>query len=79
MIRISLNRDQVMISVADDGRGIPEELLPHLFHRFAKGKEGENGLGLAISRAIVERGGGRIEAANQTNGGTLFSVTLPTI
>ncbi|WP_068786287.1 sensor histidine kinase [Paenibacillus phocaensis] len=78
-IRISLNRDQVRISVADDGRGIPEELLPHLFHRFVKGKEGENGLGLAISRAIVERCGGQIEAANQPNGGALFSVTLPAL
>ncbi|MEG6588604.1 sensor histidine kinase [Paenibacillus barengoltzii] len=78
-IRVSVDQDQVRITVADDGRGISEELLPHLFHRFVKGKEGENGLGLAISRAIVERCGGRIEAANQTHGGALFSVTLPAL
>ncbi|GJM81259.1 hypothetical protein HMSSN139_37550 [Paenibacillus sp. HMSSN-139] len=78
-IRVGVSRDRVMIAVADDGRGIPEELLPHLFHRFVKGKDGENGLGLAISRAIVERCGGQIEAANQTNGGALFSVTLPAL
>jgi nitrogen-specific signal transduction histidine kinase len=40
-----------MITVADDGQGISEELLPHLFYRFVKGREGE---GVAISRAIVE-------------------------
>lgn len=67
----------IVISIADDGKGIPEHLLPHLFHRFVKGKDGETGLGLAISRAIVERCGGRIKAGNRSEGGAVFSLRLP--
>lgn len=76
-VRVGTNKDQVVIAIADDGGGIPEELLPHLFHRFVKGKDGENGLGLAISRAIVERCGGRIEAGNRDEGGAIFSLRFP--
>lgn len=78
-IRVDTDREKIVITVADDGQGIPEGLLPNLFHRFVKGKDGENGLGLAISRAIVERCGGRIEAGNQPEGGALFSVSLPAL
>ncbi|WP_233476110.1 sensor histidine kinase [Paenibacillus sonchi] len=67
----------IILQVTDDGPGIPEELLPSLFHRFVKGKDGESGLGLAISRAIVERGGGRIQAGNRQSGGALFSFEFP--
>ncbi|MFB9275953.1 sensor histidine kinase [Cohnella cellulosilytica] len=76
-LRVGTDQDQVVIAISDDGGGIPEELLPHLFHRFVKGKDGENGLGLAISRAIVERCGGRIEAGNRDEGGAVFSFRLP--
>lgn len=78
-MRVGLRKENVVITVADDGQGIPEELLPHVFHRFVKGKDGENGLGLAISRAIVERCGGRIEARNRTEGGALFSLRFPSL
>ncbi|MNC75528.1 Sensor protein FixL [compost metagenome] len=65
------------LSVSDDGCGFPEELLPMLFHRFVKGKDGDSGLGLAISRAIVEGCGGMIEAGNCPEGGAVISMTLP--
>ncbi|MBM7567625.1 sensor histidine kinase [Paenibacillus sacheonensis] len=68
---------RVTLTVADDGKGFPDSLLPHLFHRFVKGKDGETGLGLAISRAIVERCGGRIAARNRPAGGALISLSLP--
>ncbi|MDG0809770.1 sensor histidine kinase [Cohnella rhizosphaerae] len=68
---------RVVIRVLDDGKGFPDALLPHLFHRFVKGKDGENGLGLAISRAIVERCGGLIRADNQASGGAVISLSFP--
>lgn len=76
-VGVGMKNDAIVITIADDGDGIPKELLPHLFHRFVKGKDGENGLGLAISRAIVERCGGRIEAGNRAEGGALFALRLP--
>jgi signal transduction histidine kinase len=66
----------VQIDIADDGAGISAELLPVLFHRFMKGKDGENGLGLAISRAIIERCGGTVQASNREQGGAVFRIHL---
>ncbi len=76
-IGVSLQRGQIEITVADDGPGISESLLPYLFHRFVKGKDGESGLGLAISRAIVERCGGSISAGNREEGGAELRLNFP--
>ncbi|UVI30662.1 sensor histidine kinase [Paenibacillus spongiae] len=76
-IYAAMNKGRIEISVSDDGSGIPDDLLPYLFHRFVKGKEGESGLGLAISRAIVERCGGMITANNRKEGGAVFSLGFP--
>lgn len=76
-IQASLNQGRIVLSVSDDGSGIPDELLPYLFHRFVKGKDGESGLGLAISRAIIERCGGLITANNRKEGGAVFSLKFP--
>ncbi|MDF2924587.1 MAG: histidine kinase [Paenibacillaceae bacterium] len=76
-IRAELVEGRVEVSVSDDGKGIPEELLPYLFHRFVKGKDGESGLGLAISRAIVERCGGLIFAGNREEGGAEVRIGFP--
>lgn len=76
-IRAGINKNQIEISISDDGEGIPDNLLPHLFHRFVKGKDGETGLGLAISRAIVERCGGDISACNQSAGGADVKMRFP--
>ncbi len=65
------------IMVEDDGEGISDDLIPHIFHRFVKGKNGETGLGLAISRAIVEQTGGKIEVGKSKLGGALFTLTFP--
>ncbi|WP_195574112.1 sensor histidine kinase [Paenibacillus sp. 1001270B_150601_E10] len=70
-------QDRVLITVQDDGNGIPEQLLPTLFHRFVKGKGGESGLGLAIARAIVERCGGQISASNHKQGGAKLDFDFP--
>jgi len=68
---------RVVVEVADTGPGVAREMLPRLFEPFASSKETGLGLGLVISRRIVEDHGGTIDARNSPGGGASFSVTLP--
>lgn len=72
-----VSKGLITLKVSDDGPGIPQELLPSLFHRFVKGKNGDSGLGLAIARAIVERCGGSITARNCPEGGAILTFEFP--
>lgn len=65
------------IEVIDTGTGIPEELLPHVFERFAKGKTGGLGLGLAIVKELVTAHGGAISVSSTPDTGTCFRIELP--
>ncbi len=86
-IKVSVVRDgvHVAVSVADEGRGIPAEQLPHLFRRFSRPEGADrrsggagSGLGLAICRGIVEAHGGRIWAESEGPGlGARFTFTIP--
>lgn len=73
---------RAVITVADDGPGIPEELQATLFERFARGDSsrarttGSTGLGLAIVRAVVEAHGGEV-SVRSVPGDTVFTVSLP--
>jgi two-component system, NtrC family, sensor histidine kinase KinB len=70
----------VAISVSDTGTGIPHEYLPHIFDKFVQVPgvaTGGAGLGLAISRLIVEGHGGQISAQSETQKGSTFTFTLP--
>jgi two-component system NtrC family sensor kinase len=69
----------IFIRVEDDGIGIPPDILPHLFEPFITPKEEGKGvgLGLAISRAIVDRHGGTIDVKSDVGSGTTFSIVLP--
>lgn len=68
--------DMVKISVADTGQGISPEMAGQLFQPFMTTKQQGMGVGLSISRTIVEAHGGRIEASPNPSGGTIFSFTL---
>lgn len=84
-IHVSLERVPagVMLSVQDNGPGIPEEHLPHLFERFYRidtsrtRKSGGAGLGLAITKSIVELHGGRVQVESNPGEEARFSVFLP--
>jgi len=72
------NKDQVIISIKDTGIGISKEIFPRLFTKFATTSITGTGLGLYISKSIVEAHGGRIWAENNFSGkGASFTLTLP--
>jgi len=75
------HNDYVLISVKDTGQGINPEILPKLFTKFAtKSETGGTGLGLFISKSIVETHGGKIRAENNSDGkGATFAFSLPTV
>ncbi|MEZ5357428.1 MAG: PAS domain-containing protein [Candidatus Zixiibacteriota bacterium] len=68
--------DSVIISVTDNGPGIPENMIDKIFEPFFSTK-GTNGLGLAVSWGIVERHHGVIEVDKSENGGAVFRIILP--
>ena len=68
--------DKVILAVADDGDGIDETDLPHIFERCYKGRGGNFGIGLALAKTAAERMGGTLTAANQPQGGAVFTLIL---
>lgn len=78
-INISVYKKNRMttIIIEDDGEGVSKDMIPHIFHRFVKGKDGETGLGLAIARAIIQQSGGKINVDDSELGGALFKITFP--
>jgi two-component system sensor kinase FixL len=70
--------DFVVISVVDRGTGISDEVERQLFKTFFTTKESGLGMGLAISRSIIESHGGRLWFTRNEDGGTAFHLTLPT-
>jgi two-component system OmpR family sensor kinase len=78
---LSIQDREVVVTVADDGPGIPSELQPEVFERFARGDSsrsraaGSTGLGLAIVAAVVGAHGGTIQLSSQP-GNTVFTIRL---
>ena len=73
----NLAGDLVWLRVRDNGPGMPPELRERIFDPFYTSKQGGTGLGLALTRKIVEAHGGQIEVSSAAGGGTEFIVTLP--
>jgi len=81
-VHASLAREgeDVVLTVEDDGPGIPEQLRPRLFERFVRGRGdsgGGSGLGLSIVRAVAASHGGTVDAESSASGGARFVVRLP--
>lgn len=73
---VLLDRGMVEVRVADTGTGLAEEIVPRLFQPFATTKPAGMGVGLSISKRIVEAHGGELWAEPNPGGGTLFRFTL---
>ena len=70
----------LVLTVADSGPGLPQELLPRIFDKFSRAANaptGGSGLGLAIVKGFVEAHGGQISAANRPGGGAIFTIQVP--
>jgi two-component system sensor histidine kinase BaeS len=83
-LRAELLEGAVRMRVSDTGEGIPPEDLPFIFDRFWRGDRSRShaggassGLGLAISKQLVEAHGGQIEAESEPGHGTTFTIELP--
>ncbi len=77
-ITSSLEGTNTIISIKDSGRSIDPELMPRLFTKFASKSETGSGLGLYLSKKIIEAHGGKIWAENNKDGkGATFAFTLP--
>ncbi len=77
--RLSDDGTQVVVTVRDDGSGIPADILPTIFEPFVTTKDLNHGtgLGLAVSRGIVERHSGKISIESEIGKGTTVTITLP--
>ena len=69
----------VTINIDDDGRGIPEDVLPNIFEAFVSSRLDSQGtgLGLTVAEGIVQRHGGELTASNRHDVGARLSVRLP--
>lgn len=81
---VGKGQEIVCIEVSDTGKGIPSESLPHIFERFYRQQEGTGftrgtGLGLYISKYIVDSHHGRLEIKSQLGTGSTFTVCLPVV
>ena len=77
-LRLTCRTDKrhVMIQIQDDGDGIAEADLPHIFDRFYMGKSGKSGIGLALTREIIHLHKGTIRARNGDTG-AIFEISIP--
>jgi signal transduction histidine kinase len=70
--------EELVVSVSDTGVGLPPQQAGQIFDAFVTTKPHGTGMGLRISRSIVESHGGRLWAANNSSRGASFHLTLPT-
>ncbi len=76
-IRTQLNGNQAQITIADTGTGIPHHVLPTIFMPFVSHRVRGAGLGLSITRQVIEEHGGRIEVESEEGRGSRFTFYLP--
>jgi two-component system sensor histidine kinase KdpD len=80
-VRVTRTRKEVILRIIDQGRGVPENELEHVFEPFYRGAPAQDqtgtGLGLAIARGFAEANGGRLWAESRPGQGACFAIALP--
>jgi C4-dicarboxylate-specific signal transduction histidine kinase len=76
-VEIDAAGGEAIVRVIDTGPGFPPDLLDQVFMPFVSTKPQGSGLGLAICASVVQRAGGRIDAANGARGGGVVTLRLP--
>ena len=77
VLGVRLEGERLCVMIEDDGPGIPEELRPSIFDPFYTTKSHGTGIGLAVTRSIVEAHGGSLHCVDRPGGGTRFEILLP--
>ena len=73
---LTTRKGYAILTIIDDGDGISDKDLPHIFERFYKCKGGMTGIGLSITHEVIRRHNGTVTASTK-DGHTIFTVTLP--
>ncbi len=77
IVRLWNDKDQLHVSIKDEGTGIPNEQLTQIFEPFYSTKMNGSGLGLAISHSIIEAHGGQMQVKSELGTGSEFQISLP--
>jgi two-component system sensor histidine kinase KdpD len=78
-LRAAMDSDALLLTVSDDGPGLPPDAVPYIFDKFYRAPSapaGGTGLGLAIVKGFVEAQGGKVQAENKPGGGARFTIRL---
>ena len=82
-LNLSISNNQAILQIKDNGMGIAEADLPHIFERFYRGSKTNktlgSGLGLAIAQSIIKAHRGEIKVKSQVEQGSIFTIILPLI
>lgn len=80
IVKVTQNGNNCVISVSDNGSGIPEDEMEHLFDKFYRSPQantGGSGLGLSIVKGFIEAHNGKVDVKNNTDGGATFTIEFP--
>ncbi|MBZ0306750.1 MAG: hypothetical protein K8I82_11840, partial [Anaerolineae bacterium] len=77
IVRLWNDKEQLHVSIKDEGTGIPNEQLTQIFEPFYSTKMNGSGLGLAISHSIIEAHGGQMQVKSEIGAGSEFQISLP--
>lgn len=83
-LKVHTSGDRLVIDVADTGKGIPESAIPHIFDRFyqvqdSTVEQGGTGIGLALTKELIEMIGGSIQVKSVLGEGSIFTVSIPIV
>jgi len=76
-IKTELSEDNLLIKISDTGSGVPEEYIDKIFEPFFSTKKGGLGLGLPLSKRVIEEHGGKIEFSSRQGNGSEVKIYIP--